>query len=91
VLVLRGPLRRWLGAQRAYGVWLVVPLAGMGSLMPVDLAAGSTAGPIQATNDRVLAWLLAPTMPRPWPPSGSVAPLRELPWPPGVTTGSPRR
>jgi len=31
----------------------------MGSLMPVDLAAGSTAGPIQATNDRVLAWLLA--------------------------------
>jgi len=22
VLVLRGPLRRWLGAQRAYGVWL---------------------------------------------------------------------
>jgi len=56
VLSLRAPLRRWFGAGRAYAAWLIVPLAAIGSLMPAHLAAGA-AGPIEATNDRVVGWL----------------------------------
>jgi beta-lactamase regulating signal transducer with metallopeptidase domain len=56
VLALRRPLRRWFGAERAYAAWLAVPLAAFGSLMPAQLAAGA-AGPVEATNNQVLAWL----------------------------------
>lgn len=56
VLMLRGPLRRWFGAARAYAVWLAAPLAAAGSLMPPALAPGA-AGPVETTNDRLLAWL----------------------------------
>jgi beta-lactamase regulating signal transducer with metallopeptidase domain len=56
VLALRAPLRRCFGAGRAYAVWLVVPLAAAGSLMPADLASGA-AGPVEATSDHALAWL----------------------------------
>jgi len=56
VLALREPLRQWLGAGRAYAVWLVVPLAAAGSLMPPTLASGAP-GSVEATNDRLLAWL----------------------------------
>jgi beta-lactamase regulating signal transducer with metallopeptidase domain len=53
---LRAPLRRWFGAQRAYAVWLIVPLAAAGSLMPAGMVSGA-AGPVETTNDRLLAWL----------------------------------
>ena len=58
VLALRAPLRRWLGAGRAYAAWLIVPLAAAGSLMPAELASGA-AGPIEASNDHAQAWLSA--------------------------------
>jgi beta-lactamase regulating signal transducer with metallopeptidase domain len=55
---LRAPLRRWFGAQHAYAVWLIVPLAAAGSLMPAGSPAGA-AGPVEATSDRAIAWLSA--------------------------------
>src|SRR5579872_1803717 len=56
VLALRAPLRRRLGAERAYALWLIVPVAAAGALTPARLVSGA-AGPIEATNDRALAWL----------------------------------
>ena len=53
---LRAPLRRWFGAGHAYAVWLLVPLAAAGSLMPAGLAP-SAAGPVETTNDRFIGWL----------------------------------
>jgi beta-lactamase regulating signal transducer with metallopeptidase domain len=58
VLALRGPLRRWLGAERAYAAWLIVPLAAAGSLMPAGLAWGSAAA-VEVTGERAVAWLSA--------------------------------
>ncbi|HXQ14033.1 MAG TPA: M56 family metallopeptidase [Caulobacteraceae bacterium] len=58
VLSLRQPLRRWFGAERAYAAWLIVPLAALGSVMPAQLAAGA-AGPLEATNNHLLAWIAA--------------------------------
>src|SRR5271163_421717 len=58
ILPLRAPLRRWFGAERAYAVWLIVPLAALGSLMPAKLVSGA-AGPVEATNDHALAWFAA--------------------------------
>jgi len=56
VLALREPLRHWLGAGRAYSVWLIVPLAVAGSLTPPALVSGA-GGAVETTNDRLLAWL----------------------------------
>jgi beta-lactamase regulating signal transducer with metallopeptidase domain len=56
VLMLREPLRRWLGAGCAYAVWLVVPLGAAGSLMPPALASGAP-GAVEATNSQLLTWL----------------------------------
>ena len=56
VFALRGPLRRWFGAGRAYAAWLIVPLAAAGSLMPAKVAPGS-AGPAAAATDQALSWL----------------------------------
>jgi beta-lactamase regulating signal transducer with metallopeptidase domain len=56
VLALRAPLRRWFGAERAYAAWLTVPLAAAGSLMPAAVTSGA-AGPVEVTNDQVVAWL----------------------------------
>jgi len=37
---LRTPLRRWFGAQRAYAIWLIVPLALVGGFMPAPRGSG---------------------------------------------------
>ena len=58
VLALRAPLRRWFGAGVAYGAWLIVPLAGAGSLMPGAVTSGP-AGPVEVTNADAVAWLAA--------------------------------
>ncbi|PJK06407.1 energy transducer TonB [Lysobacteraceae bacterium NML71-0210] len=36
ILLLRKPLRRWLGAQAAYALWWLLPLALAGSLLPAS-------------------------------------------------------
>jgi beta-lactamase regulating signal transducer with metallopeptidase domain len=56
MLALREPLRRWLGAERAYAAWLIVPMAAAGSLMPPAVTSGP-AEPLEATNNHALAWL----------------------------------
>jgi len=56
VLVLRPVLRRCFGAQRAYAIWLTVPVAAAGSLLPARMASGA-AGPIERMNDQLLSWL----------------------------------
>ncbi|MDO4708653.1 MAG: TonB family protein [Pseudomonadota bacterium] len=44
ILLLRKPLRRWLGAQAAYALWWLLPLALAGSLLPArKLIAAETA------------------------------------------------
>jgi len=37
---LRAPLRRWFGPQRAYAIWLIVPLALLGGFMPAPRGSG---------------------------------------------------
>jgi len=56
VLALRAPLRRRFGAGRAYAVWLAVPLAAVGSLMPAAQASGA-AGAMETATDVLRAWL----------------------------------
>ena len=58
VLAVREPLRRWFGPGCAYAAWLIVPVAGAGSLMPVEVGTGP-AGPVETTSDTLLAWLSA--------------------------------
>jgi beta-lactamase regulating signal transducer with metallopeptidase domain len=39
VWLLRRPLRAWFGAPVAYALWLLVPIAGIASLLPPRVAA----------------------------------------------------
>ncbi|MDB5456412.1 MAG: hypothetical protein JWP92_1997 [Caulobacter sp.] len=46
VLALRGPVARWCGAPAAYALWLAVPFATLGALLPARLLpAAATGGP----------------------------------------------
>ena len=56
VLVLRGMARQRLGADRAYGLWLAVPLAVAGAVFPPATAAGP-AGALEADLGHGAAWL----------------------------------
>ena len=38
LLVLRRPLRRWLGASSAYQAWSVVPAVTVAAMLPAGLA-----------------------------------------------------
>src|ERR1700740_159561 len=55
VLALRSAARRWFGAHLAYSLWLMLPAAAMGSMMPT-LALGGN-GPIAEASDALVAWL----------------------------------
>ena len=56
VLLLRPLARRWFGAHQAYALWLAVPLAVAGALLPAAEATGA-AGPLEAAHGRAQAWL----------------------------------
>ncbi len=55
-LMLRSPARRFFGGHRAYAVWLTVPLAVTGSLIPIPLPTGPI-GPLEMAHQRAMAWL----------------------------------
>lgn len=76
VLILRAPMRRWLGPNAAYGLWLAVPFAAIATLVPgapkvVDLpkvATASVAEPVTAVRTAAspaIAHLSAPAFA--WP------------------------
>ena len=53
VLLLRKPVRRWLGASAVYLLWLAVPVALLAMSLPaprVDAAAGNTVGSAMQTG-----------------------------------------
>lgn len=66
ILLLRGPVRRWLGASAAYLLWLALPVALLAPLLPapsadVQVPAAALAGVVQvkalmAVPDTALAW-----------------------------------
>lgn len=56
VLLLRPMARRRFGAHQAYALWLMVPLAMAGALVPPVQTSGPT-GPIEAAAGRADAWL----------------------------------
>ncbi len=58
VLLLRPIARRRIGARQAYALWLAVPLAMAGTLLPPLGDAGQT-GPLEAVAGRADAWLFA--------------------------------
>lgn len=60
VLALRRPLRFWLGARNAYGLWALVPAALLATLLPaaslpVNLQTVATVLSPSATSDVILA------------------------------------
>jgi len=62
LLVLRAPLRRWLGAALAYQAWLIVPVVAAASLLPA--ASAPTALQVAALQPvRALAARAAPVAP----------------------------
>ena len=56
VLLLRAPARRLFGAHCGYGLWLTVPFAIAGSLMPPHVAAGR-ASLLETILNQLKAWL----------------------------------
>ncbi|MEI7933084.1 MAG: M56 family metallopeptidase, partial [Alphaproteobacteria bacterium] len=69
VLALRAPLRRWLGAGAAYGLWLAVPFAAAATLIPglprfvtlpavqtATVTAGSALTQAAATAPQLFNW-----------------------------------
>jgi len=66
ILLLRGPVRRWLGASAAYLLWLALPVALLAPLLPAlsadgQVPAAALAGVVQvkalmAVPDTALAW-----------------------------------
>ena len=55
VALLRRPLRRLFGAALAYAIWLLVPVAGMASLLPPRVAAPVPLPPSAAISVHVPA------------------------------------
>jgi len=71
VLVLRAPARRLFGPRIAYGLWLVVPLAALGVLLParvmtVTVRAASAPGAGASTLAAPNATLAGPAAFDPW-------------------------
>ena len=58
ILVLRPLVRRRLGAQPAYALWLAVPLAMAGALNPLAQTSGPV-GPLETAKGLAEAWLSA--------------------------------
>ncbi|HYE46643.1 MAG TPA: M56 family metallopeptidase [Caulobacter sp.] len=58
VMVLRGPILRLFGAQAAYALWLIVPLAATASLLPaLRTVPAKAAGPDFASLIESQPWL----------------------------------
>ncbi len=57
VLALRGPVRRAFGAHLAYGLWLIAPIAVVGSLLPGPDLPGWAGGLANGAGDAGRAWL----------------------------------
>ncbi len=75
VLIVRAPLRRWLGPNAAYGLWLAVPMSAVATLVPgapkfvnLPVATAPVAAPVAAASAAAapaIAHLPAPNLD--WP------------------------
>ncbi len=58
VLLFRPLVRRWFGAHQAYLLWLIVPVALLGAIVPAPEGSGPI-GPIEAATGDAASWLSA--------------------------------
>ena len=61
VMLLRRPVRKFFGAQTAYGFWLLVPVAALATLLPsrtVQLVLTTSPSPLLDATSFDLGWLL---------------------------------
>jgi len=56
VLTLRTPARQSFGPHAAYVLWLVVPIAAAGSLMPAAITSAAP-GAVETATDQLMTWL----------------------------------